>query len=87
MEKTFNAVDETGVRAVGGGGGVLANRRLRVRLREEADRRGIELYVPSIRMCTDNGAMVAAVAVDRIKDGASPDSWGADVDPSMRLGS
>ena len=87
VEKTFNAVDETGVRAVGGGGGVLANRRLRVRLREEADRRGIELYVPSIRMCTDNGAMVAAVAVDRIKDGASPDSWGADVDPSMRLGS
>jgi N6-L-threonylcarbamoyladenine synthase len=87
VEKTFNAVDETGVRAVGGGGGVLANRRLRVRLREEADRRGIELYVPSIRMCTDNGAMVAAVAVDRIKDGASPDGWGADVDPSMRLGS
>jgi N6-L-threonylcarbamoyladenine synthase len=74
------------VKAVGGGGGVLANRRLRLRLREEADRRGIELFVPSIRMCTDNGAMIAAVAVDRIRDGAAPDDWSDDVDPSMRLG-
>ena len=87
VEKTFNAVEETGVEAVGGGGGVLANRRLRTRLREEADRRGVDLFIPSIRMCTDNGAMVAAVAVDRLRDGSPPDDWGADVDSSMRLGS
>jgi N6-L-threonylcarbamoyladenine synthase len=86
VEKTFNAVDETGVRAVGGGGGVLANSRLRTRLREEADRRGVDLFVPSIRMCTDNGAMIAAVAADRMRDGAAPDPWDADVDPGMRLG-
>jgi N6-L-threonylcarbamoyladenine synthase len=87
VEKTFNAVEETGVEAVGGGGGVLANRRLRSRLREEADRRGVGLFIPSIQMCTDNGAMVAAVAVDRVRSGSPPDDWGADVDPSMRLGS
>lgn len=87
VEKTFNAVEETGVRVVGGGGGVLANRRLRTRLREEADRRGIDLFIPSIQMCTDNGAMVAAVAVDRVRSSATPDAWNADVDPSMRLGS
>ncbi|MEA3511941.1 MAG: tRNA (adenosine(37)-N6)-threonylcarbamoyltransferase complex transferase subunit TsaD [Actinomycetota bacterium] len=87
VEKTFNAVEETGVRAVGGGGGVLANRRLRIRLREEAERRGIDLFIPSIQMCTDNGAMVAAVAVDRVRSGATSDDWDTDVDPSMRLGS
>ncbi len=87
VEKTFNAVEETGVRAVGGGGGVLANRRLRSRLREEADRRNVDLFIPSIQMCTDNGAMVAAVAVDRVRSGATPDTWDSDVDPSMRLGS
>ncbi|MEA2024463.1 MAG: tRNA (adenosine(37)-N6)-threonylcarbamoyltransferase complex transferase subunit TsaD [Actinomycetota bacterium] len=87
VEKTFNAVEETGVNVVGGGGGVLANRRLRSRLREEADRRGVDLFIPSIEMCTDNGAMVAAVAVDRLSSGVPPDDWGADVDPSMRLGS
>ncbi len=87
VENTFNAVEETGVQAVGGGGGVLANRRLRTRLREEAERRNVDLFIPSIQMCTDNGAMVAAVAVDRLRNGAPPDDWGADVDPSMRLGS
>jgi N6-L-threonylcarbamoyladenine synthase len=87
VEKTFNAIEETGVRAVGGGGGVLANRRLRARLREEADRRNVDLFIPSIKMCTDNGAMVAAVAVDRLRSGTAPDAWDADVDPSMRLGS
>lgn len=87
VEKTFNAVEKTGVQAVGGGGGVLANRRLRTRLREEAERRNVDLFIPSIQMCTDNGAMVAAVAVDRLRSGAPSDDWGADVDPSMRLGS
>ncbi len=87
VEKTFNAVDETGVTAVGGGGGVLANRRLRTRLQEEADRRGIDLFIPSVRMCTDNGAMIAAVAIDRMNNGGAPDGWALDVDPGMRLGS
>jgi N6-L-threonylcarbamoyladenine synthase len=86
VEKTFNAVEETGVTAVGGGGGVLANRRLRARLRGEAAKRGVELFIPSIRMCTDNGAMIAAVAVDRLRNGTPPDDLGEDVDSSMRLG-
>jgi len=87
VEKTFNAVEETGVTSVGGGGGVLANRRLRARLREEAARSEIDLFIPSIRMCTDNGAMIAAVAVDRLRDGIPPDDLGSDVDSGMRLGS
>lgn len=87
VEKTFNAVEGSGVASVGGGGGVLANRRLRMRLREEAARRGVELFIPSIRMCTDNGAMIAAVAVDRLRSGAPPDDLGSDVDAGLRLGS
>jgi len=38
-------------------------------------------------MCTDNGAMIAAVAVDRLRNGTPPDGIGEDVDSSMRLGS
>jgi N6-L-threonylcarbamoyladenine synthase len=87
VEKTFNAVEATGVESVGGGGGVLANRRLRERLSEEAAHRGVGLFIPSIRMCTDNGAMIAAVAVDRIRRGAPADALGSDVDSTMRLGS
>ena len=86
VDKTFNAVDETGVEVVAGGGGVLANRRLRVRLAEEAEARGIGLFVPSPALCTDNGAMVAAVGVERLSTGAGPDPLDSDVDAGMRLG-
>jgi N6-L-threonylcarbamoyladenine synthase len=85
VDKTFNAVESTGVEIVGGGGGVLANRRLREKLAEEADRRGVGLFVPSPSLCTDNGAMIASVAVDRMEAGADPDPFDYDVDPSMSL--
>ncbi len=87
IDKTFNAVEATGVEVIGAGGGVLANRRLREKFQEEADRRGVGLFIPSPALCTDNGAMIASVAVDRITDGHEPDPWTLDVDPSMRLGS
>ena len=87
VEKTFNAVEATGVQIVGGGGGVLANRRLRERLAAEADRRGIGLFVPAPSLCTDNGAMIASVAVDRIEQGIEGDLLTGDVKPGLRLGS
>ncbi|MCB2223174.1 MAG: tRNA (adenosine(37)-N6)-threonylcarbamoyltransferase complex transferase subunit TsaD [Actinobacteria bacterium] len=85
VAKTFNAVEETGVRALAGGGGVLANRRLRARLAEEADRRGVALHLPSVAMCTDNGAMVAAAGVYRLGLGERT-APSADIDSSLRLG-
>lgn len=86
VDKTFNAVEATGVDVVGGGGGVLANRRLRHRLAEEADRRGVGLFIPEPSLCTDNGAMIASVAVDHIEKGFAGDDLFGDVDPSLRMG-
>ncbi|MDJ0922945.1 MAG: tRNA (adenosine(37)-N6)-threonylcarbamoyltransferase complex transferase subunit TsaD [Acidimicrobiia bacterium] len=86
VEKTFNAVEHTGVDRVAGGGGVLANRRLRERLAEEASERGVALYLPSPALCTDNGAMIAAAGEFRLERGdVTP--WGLDVSSSLRLGS
>jgi len=84
--KTFNAVEATGAEAVAGGGGVLANRRLRERLHTEAEARGVALYVPDAELCTDNGAMIAAVAARQAELGVPPSGWAADVDPGLRLG-
>jgi len=86
VDKTFNAVAATGVDVVAGGGGVLANRRLRRRLAEEADARGVALHLPAPALCTDNGAMIAAVASAGLDPGLSPD-WAADVAPGLKLGS
>lgn len=86
VDKTFNAVEATGVEVVGGGGGVLSNRRLRERLGEEADKRGVGLFIPEPALCTDNGAMIACVAVRRILDGVPGDEIIGDVDPGLRLG-
>ncbi len=86
VDKTFNAVEATGVEIVGGGGGVLANRRLRERLAEEAERRGVGLFIPEPALCLDNGAMIASVAVSKIENGTPGDGIIGDVIPGLALG-
>jgi N6-L-threonylcarbamoyladenine synthase len=85
VDKTFNAVEESGAEVVAGGGGVLANRRLRERLTAEAERRGVEIYLPAPPLCTDNGAMIAAAGTFRLAKGDIA-SWDSDVDPNLRMG-
>jgi len=41
-------------------GGVAANNRLRERVRHEADLKGLTVHVPSVDLCSDNAAMIAA---------------------------
>jgi len=85
VTKTMNAAEDTGVPAVAGGGGVLANRRLRTRLAEECAARGLELFLPSPALCTDNGAMIGAAAAFRLARGETTGP-GAEIDSSQRLG-
>lgn len=82
--KARRAARELGAEAICLAGGVAANSRLRSRTRQVCDADGIRAVIPSRAMCTDNAAMVAAVAWYRLgADGPSPLSTGAD--PSLQL--
>jgi N6-L-threonylcarbamoyladenine synthase len=84
VEKTLNAVEDTGAKVIGGGGGVLANRRLRAKLTQAALEREIEVYLPSPDLATDNGAMIGAAAVHWLERGAIT-AWDSTVDAGKRL--
>jgi N6-L-threonylcarbamoyladenine synthase len=57
--KTLQAAGELGARQVALAGGVAANRPLRERIERLSP---VPVHVPSIKLCTDNGAMIAAAA-------------------------
>ena len=60
--KTLRAAEQKGADRIIVGGGVAANRRLRARFQEEAEKTGLEIILPQMRYCTDNAAMVAGLA-------------------------
>jgi N6-L-threonylcarbamoyladenine synthase len=61
-EKTRRALDQTGLRRLALVGGLAANSRLRVRMAELGTALGVEVRTPPTSLCTDNAAMIAAVA-------------------------
>ncbi|MBQ1269971.1 MAG: tRNA (adenosine(37)-N6)-threonylcarbamoyltransferase complex transferase subunit TsaD [Clostridia bacterium] len=60
VEKTVKAIKETGYTTVSMGGGVAANDYLRRKMQQAAKKYRFQLYAPEKRLCTDNGAMIAA---------------------------
>jgi len=66
--KAFQALDKIGLKTLCVGGGVAANARLRQRLTDEAQRRGVELHIAPLALCTDN-AVMGAIAIERLKAG------------------
>ncbi|NJN16442.1 MAG: tRNA (adenosine(37)-N6)-threonylcarbamoyltransferase complex transferase subunit TsaD [Oscillochloris sp.] len=80
--KTVDAAQRYGASAILLAGGVAAN----TRLREELVRRArVPVRFPSLALCTDNAAMVAAAAYYRFETGVQS-SWDLDVTPNLRLG-
>jgi N6-L-threonylcarbamoyladenine synthase len=63
--KTFQAAEALGAESILVSGGVAANRELRARFTEEAQRRGLPIAFPTLALSTDNAAMIAAAAWPR----------------------
>ena len=70
LEKARRALDATGLRRLALVGGLAANSRLRECTAElGAERPGLEVAFPPLALCTDNAAMIAAVADRRLAEG------------------
>ncbi|WP_293787098.1 tRNA (adenosine(37)-N6)-threonylcarbamoyltransferase complex transferase subunit TsaD [uncultured Aeromicrobium sp.] len=65
------------------GGGVAANQRLRHYILERAAAAGVEVRIPSPSLCTDNGAMVAALGAELVARGVAPSPLDLAVDSAM----
>src|ERR671932_2894356 len=70
--KAVAACREHGVDTLLVGGGVAANSRLRALAQERCDAAGVRLRVPRPKLCTDNGAMVAALGSEMLRVGVEP---------------
>ena len=81
--KAIDAAATEGIDDILIGGGVAANSRLRVLAEERASARGIRVRVPRPGLCTDNGAMVAALGSEMVARGRTPSALDLPADSSM----
>jgi N6-L-threonylcarbamoyladenine synthase len=83
MLKAIAACKESGINSLVIAGGVAANSRLRAVATQRCERAGIRLRIPSPALCTDNGAMVAALGSLMVAAGRSPSPMAFDADSGL----
>jgi len=83
--KAIRAAREAGIDYLLLGGGVAANSRLRELARQRCEQAGIRLRVPRPGLCTDNGAMVAALGAQLVAAGATPSELDIPADSAMPI--
>ena len=85
VKKTLLAAKETGIDTIIVGGGVAANSRLRSMITQKAQEHKLLVRIPKPSLCTDNGAMVAALGSQLVKEGIKPSELNFEVDPILPI--
>ena len=83
--KAVDAASSRGIEDILIGGGVAANSRLRAMAEERASAAGIRVRVPRPGLCTDNGAMVAALGAELVARGRTPSLLDLPADSSQPI--
>lgn len=82
-KKAVRAATDVGVQTLLIAGGVAANSRLRELATQRCAEAGLTLRIPRPRLCTDNGAMIAAFAAHLLAAGAAPSPLDVPSDPGL----
>ncbi|GAB4113814.1 MAG: tRNA (adenosine(37)-N6)-threonylcarbamoyltransferase complex transferase subunit TsaD [Candidatus Caldatribacteriota bacterium] len=85
VEKTIKAVNDFKTEYVVLAGGVSANQLLRKTINEKAKAQNIKAFFPSIDLCTDNAAMVAAAGYYKLKN-VGPSSLDLEAISRLKIG-
>ncbi len=85
VRKALDAAVAEGIEDILIGGGVAANSRLRAMAEERAAAKGIRVRVPRPGLCTDNGAMVAALGAELVTRGRAPSALDLPADSSQPI--
>lgn len=72
IKRVDKALADTGLKRISAGGGVAANSLVRSSLKAY-EQKGYEVSFPSLKLCTDNGAMVAGLGYRYLSDGFRSD--------------
>ncbi|MGE3193726.1 MAG: tRNA (adenosine(37)-N6)-threonylcarbamoyltransferase complex transferase subunit TsaD [Microbacteriaceae bacterium] len=83
VSKALAACADHGIPRLLLGGGVVANARLRAVATERAAAAGVALRIPPLALCTDNGAIIAALGARLISAGHAPSGMGFGADSTL----
>lgn len=83
--KALDACVQEGIEHLVLGGGVAANSRLRALVEARAADVGVIVRIPSPRLCTDNGAMVASLGAALVASGIAPSALDFPADSSLPI--
>ena len=85
LQKSLAACKATGIDSLVIAGGVAANSRLRYLAEQRCEKAGVRLRIPSPALCTDNGAMVAALGSLMVAAGRKPGPQAFDADSALAV--
>ena len=82
LGKTEWAIKKERIKRVAISGGVAANSELRKRMKKMGEEKEVEIFIPSVPLCTDNAAMIAGAGYHHLESG---NFAGLDLNPKAHM--